>query len=115
MRLTFPDVKATYPHSLAIEPRLQGMNADKQVASERVYGLRRNAITRSIEFHTNVADSLLVSKFLEARLRDNKSFNYTHLGDQERAYICHDWSRSQPYCDDVTIRATFQEVFEVTQ
>jgi hypothetical protein len=115
MRLTFPSVKATYPHTLVVEPRIQGMSANKQTSIERVYGLKRNAITREIEFNTNVADSLIVAKFLLARLRDNKSFNYTYPNDRERSYKCHEWSRSQPYCNDVTIKAKFQEFFEVTQ
>lgn len=111
MPLTFPSVDPTYPSTLVAEPRLQGFAPKNKPSIERVIGLSRTPIVREFEFHVTVADSLTVQDFLLARVRDNKSFFYTHPQDSQRRYTCQKWSRSQTACNDVKIKVTFKEFY----
>jgi hypothetical protein len=134
MPLTFPDVKPAFPSTLLTEPRLQGFAPETRPSIERVIGLSRTPIVREFEFHVTVANSLTVQDFLFARVRDNKSFLYTHpdpylwdnilervdsiVGNVDaieqapaRRYTCQKWSRSQTACNDVKIRVTFKEFY----
>jgi phage-related protein len=112
MTLTFPSIAPTFPATLLIEPKFQGMDLKAKPSISRVIGLSRTPIKRELEFHVNVSNSLTIGDFLFARVRDNNPFYYTHPGDSQRKYVCDKWSRSQTACNDVTIRATFQEFYE---
>ena len=133
MPLTFPDVKPTLPSTLVTEPRLQGFAPKNRPSIERVIGLSRTPIIREFEFHVTVANSLTVQDFLLARVRDNKSFFFTHpdqyfwddvsgsidsvtgnideIQTPARRYTCQRWSRSQTACNDVKIKVTFKEFY----
>ena len=55
----------------------------------------------------------LIETFLDARASDSDCFTWTPPGESSSGkYICPSWTKTIPYLNRATIKATFQEVFE---
>ena len=78
-----------------------------------VFGLNQNLKSYSPTW-TNITESEAdtISNFLDAR-RGSESFDWTPPGESSSSkFLCQSWSKTIPYNNVATIRATFQEVAE---
>ena len=80
-----------------------------------LFGLAENQNPKVFDFTFEVSESQAdtIETFLDARANDSASFDYTPPGEGKTyKFVCDNWSKSIPYLNRATIRATFREVFE---
>tara|TARA_R100000353_G_scaffold24149_1_gene20828 strand:- start:5770 stop:6132 length:363 start_codon:yes stop_codon:yes gene_type:complete len=75
-----------------------------QHQNPKVYNLTFKNITE--------AQSDTIETFLDARVLDNNSFDFTPPNDVIGKYVCDKWTKTIPYPNRATIKATFRQVFE---
>tara|TARA_Y100000401_G_scaffold11258_1_gene7714 strand:+ start:543 stop:902 length:360 start_codon:yes stop_codon:yes gene_type:complete len=78
-------------------------------------GLAQHQNPKEFTFTWNVSetDADTIENFLDARANDNESFIFTAPGESSASnFVCESWTKSIPYNNRATIKATFREVFE---
>ena len=76
-------------------------------------GLNRNPLTVNLTFELSQSDADTAIAFLDARISDGASFNFTLPSESTaRKFVCERFPRSIPFLNRVRLSCVFREVFE---
>ena len=111
---TFPSITARYGISKKSSPNTLVVQFGDGYQQRLTYGLNQNLKIWNPEFQNiSETDADTIETFLDARAADNNSFDWTPPGESSSSkFICLSWSKTIPYNNRATIRASFQEVAE---
>ena len=111
---TFPSIEADYGASKDSSPNVRTVQFGDGYSVRLTYGLNQNPKNWSLTF-TNLSetDSDTIETFLDARIVDNASFDWTPPGESSSSkFVCHKWQKNIPFPNRATINAVFSQVFE---
>ena len=111
---TFPSIEADFGATKDNAPNVRTVQFGDGYSARLTYGLNYSPKNWNLTF-TNLTetDSDTVETFLDARIADNASFDWTPPGEGSSSkFICHKWRKSIPFANRATITATFEQVFE---
>jgi phage-related protein len=111
---TFPSITARYGISKQSKPNIRTVQFGDGYEQRLTYGLNQNLKIWKPEFsNISETDADTIETFLDARAADNASFDWTPPGESSASkFICLSWTKTIPYKDRATIKASFQEVAE---
>ena len=76
-------------------------------------GLNQNPLTVSLTFELSQSDADTAITFLDSRVTDGASFDYTLPSESSsRKFVCERFPRSIPFLNRVRLNCVFREVFE---
>ena len=76
-------------------------------------GLNRNPLTVNLVFELSQSDADIAISFLNSRITDGASFDYTLPSESTaRKFVCDNFPRSIPFLNRVRLTCVFREVFE---
>ena len=110
---TFPSISPDYGLQKSSTPTVRRVQFGDGYMARLKYGLNQDRKKYNLQFkNLTEADSDSVETFLEAR-EGAESFDWTPPGESSAGkFICPSWSKTIPYANRATIRATFEEVIE---
>lgn len=112
---TFPNIKPTYGQRKTSKPKTRTIKFGDGYEHRLLFGLNQNPKEFSFTFEVSETDADTIETFLDARADDSASFTFTPPGEPSSSqFVCEDWTKSIPYNNRASIRATFREVFEPT-
>ena len=112
---TFPNIKPTYGQRKTSRPKTRTIKFGDGYEHRLLLGLNQNPKEFSFTFEVSETDADTIETFLDARADDSASFTFTPPGEPSSSqFVCEDWTKSIPYNNRASIRATFREVFEPT-
>ena len=111
---TFPSITPDYGISKQSKPNVRTVKFGDGYEQRLTYGLNQNLKIWKTNFQNiSETDADTIETFLDARASDNASFDWTPPGESSASkFICLSWSKSIPYNNRASIRASFQEVAE---
>ena len=112
---TFPSIVPTYGQRKNSAPKTRTVRFADGYEHRILFGLaeHQNPKVFSFTFEVSETDADTIETFLDARANDSDSFTFTPPGESSSSeFVCESWSKSIPYLNRATIRATFREVFE---
>ena len=81
-----------------------------------IFGLaqHQNPKIFNLTFEKSQSDAQKIEDFFDARANANfESFGYQPAGESSTSkFVCENWTKTIPYLNRATIKATFREVFE---
>ena len=108
----FPSINPSYGSQKRSNPNVRVIQFGDGYTQRLIIGENQDPKSWSLDWRNiseTEADS--IETFLEAR-KGQESFDWTPPAGSASKWICMSWSKSIPYLNRATIRATFQEVFE---
>ena len=114
---TFPSIKPTYGQRKKSRPNTRTIRFADGYEHRLLFGLAQHQNPKVFQFTFNVSEteSDEIETFLDSRANDSDSFAFTPPGESSASrFVCENWSKSIPYNNRASIRATFREVFEPT-
>ena len=112
---TFPNITPSYGAQKTTSANTRTVQFGDGYQQRLLVGMANNQIPRTWNLRWNVseADGDTIETFLDARLSDSASFDWTPLGENVvRKWVCASFQKSITYKDRATITATFRQVFE---
>ena len=110
---TFPSITPTYGLRKRSSPVVRTVRFGDGYEQRTSLGLNQNPKVYNLTFEVSETDADTIETFLDARAADNASFDFTPPGEGSSSkFVCENWSKSIPYLNRASIRATFREVFE---
>ena len=112
---TFPSIKPTYGQRKKSRPNTRTIRFADGYEHRLLCGLaqHQNPKVFQLTFNVSETESDEIETFLDARANDSDSFTFTPPGESSSSeFVCENWSKSIPYNNRATIKATFREVFE---
>ena len=111
---TFPSITQGYGATKTSEPKIRTTQFNDGYILRIKFGQNIDPKVWSLSWvNISETDADSIEAFLEARIDDGASFDWTPP-DTSTAYkwICISWTKTIPYVNRATVRATFQQVFE---
>ena len=112
---TFPSIKPSYGQQKSSAPLTRTVRFADGYEHRILFGLAQHLNPKVFDFTFDVSetDADTIETFLDARANDSDSFTFTPPGESSSSeFVCENWSKSIPYNNRATIKATFREVFE---
>ena len=114
---TFPSIKPTYGQQKRSAPLTRTVRFADGYEHRILFGLAQHQNPKVFNFTYNVSETEAdqIETFLDDRANDNDSFTFTPPGESSSSeFVCENWTKSIPYLNRATIKATFRQVFEPT-
>ena len=109
---TFPSISPTYGVRKRSAPRVRAIEFGSGYQQRATFGLNQNPKIYDFTFEVSETDADTIEAFLDAR-GAVQNFNFTPPGESSSSkFICRQWSKSIPYLNRATIKATFEQKFE---
>tara|TARA_Y100000401_G_C8286341_1_gene206264 strand:- start:478 stop:822 length:345 start_codon:yes stop_codon:yes gene_type:complete len=111
---TFPSITQGYGATKTSQPNIRTTRFNDGYIHRIKFGQNIDPKVWSLSWvNISETDADSIEAFLEARIDDGASFDWTPP-DTSTAYkwICISWTKTIPYVNRATVRATFQQVFE---
>jgi len=115
---TFPSIKPSYGQQKRSAPNTRTVVFADGFEHRLLFGLaqHQNPKTFDLTYDVSETEADTIENFLDARALDSDSFNFPSGSLPEESdtmkFVCENWSKSIPYNNRATIKATFREVFE---
>ena len=76
-------------------------------------GLNQHRLTLNLVFEVSQTEATTIITFLNERIEDGNSFNYTIPNESSaRKFFCDSYPRTIPYVNRIKLTCIFREVFE---
>ena len=114
---TFPSIKPKYGQRKRSAPLTRIVRFADGYGHRILFGLAQHQNPKIFNFTFNVSETEAdtIETFLDARANDSDSFTFTPPGESSSSeFVCENWTKSIPYLNRATIKATFRQVFEPT-
>jgi phage-related protein len=110
---TFPIANPTYNTRINASPKINILSFGDGFEQRLTEGLNQNPLTVNLVFELSQTDADTAITFLNARVSDGDSFDYTLPSESStRKFVCSSFPKSIPYLNRVTLSCVFREVFE---
>jgi len=110
---TFPITNPVYNTRINARPKVNTLSFGDGFEQRLTEGLNQNPLTVNLSFELSQIDADTAIAFLNARVEDGASFDYTLPSETStRKFVCTSFPRSIPFLNRVTLSCTFREVFE---
>ena len=110
---TFPITNPVYNTRINARPKVNILSFGDGFEQRLTEGLNQNPLSVSLTFELSQADATTAITFLNSRVEDGASFDYTLPSEtSSRKFVCTSFPRSIPFLNRVTMTCTFREVFE---
>ena len=110
---TFPITNPVYNTRINARPKVNTLSFGDGFAQRLTEGLNQNPLSVNLTFELSQTDADTAITFLNARVDDGASFDYTLPSEtSSRKFVCTSFPRSIPFLNRVTLSCVFREVFE---
>tara|TARA_Y100001937_G_C7134076_1_gene339032 strand:+ start:56 stop:397 length:342 start_codon:yes stop_codon:yes gene_type:complete len=110
---TFPITNPVYNTKINSKPKVRTLSFGDGFEQRLTEGLNQNPLSVNLTFELSQTDANTAISFLNARIDDGASFDYTLPSESSsRKFVCDDFPRSIPYLNRVRLTCVFREVFE---
>jgi len=110
---TFPITNPVYNTRINARPKVNTLSFGDGFEQRLTEGLNQNPLSVNLSFELSQIDADTAIAFLNARVEDGASFDYTLPSETStRKFVCTSFPRSIPFLNRVTLSCTFREVFE---
>tara|TARA_R100000278_G_scaffold68776_1_gene54590 strand:+ start:220 stop:561 length:342 start_codon:yes stop_codon:yes gene_type:complete len=110
---TFPITNPVYNTRINARPKVNTLSFGDGFEQRLTEGLNQNPLTVNLTFELSQTDADTAISFLNARVEDGASFDYTLPSEtSSRKFVCTSFPRSIPFLNRVTLSCVFREVFE---
>ena len=110
---TFPITNPSYNTRFTPKPSVNVITFGDNFEQRLTEGLNRNPLTVNLVFELSQSDATTAVNFLNARIDDGASFDYTLPSESSpKQILCDNFPRSIPYLNRVRLTCVFREVFE---
>tara|TARA_R100001440_G_scaffold23906_1_gene38821 strand:- start:3850 stop:4191 length:342 start_codon:yes stop_codon:yes gene_type:complete len=110
---TFPITNPTYNTRIQPSPAINVVTFGDGFEQRLTEGLNTNPLTVNLVFELTQTDANTAISFLNARITDNDSFDFTLPSETtSRKFVCDSFPRQIPYLNRVRLSCVFREVFE---
>tara|TARA_R100000742_G_C4248732_1_gene67296 strand:- start:301 stop:642 length:342 start_codon:yes stop_codon:yes gene_type:complete len=110
---TFPSIKPTYGSSKVSSPNLQQVQMGDGYTQVLRFGLNQDPKVWSLRWEVSKTDADTIETFLNARASDGAVFDWIPVGESTSyKWRCLSWSKTIPFNNRASIRATFTQFFE---
>ena len=110
---TFPITNPVYNTRINARPKVNTLSFGDGFDQRLTEGLNQNPLSVNLTFELSQTDANTAITFLNARVEDGASFDYTLPSEtSSRKFVCTSFPRSIPFLNRVTLSCVFREVFE---
>ena len=110
---TFPIANPVYNTRIDPKPSVNVVSFGDGFEQRLTEGLNQNPLTVTLTFELSQSDANTAISFLNARITDGASFDYTLPSESTaRKFVCNRFPRSIPFLNRVRLNCVFREVFE---
>ena len=110
---TFPITNPVYNTRVNARPKVNTLSFGDGFEQRLTEGLNQNPLSVNLTFELSQTDANTAITFLNARVEDGASFDYTLPSEtSSRKFVCTSFPRSIPFLNRVTLSCVFREVFE---
>ena len=110
---TFPIANPIYNTRITPKPSVNVVTFGDGFEQRLTQGLNQNALSVNLVFELSQSDADTAINFLNARITDGDSFDYTLPSEtSSRKFVCESFPRSIPFLNRVRLSCIFREVFE---
>ena len=110
---TFPITNPVYNTRINARPKVNILSFGDGFEQRLTEGLNQNPLSVNLTFELSQTDADTAITFLNARVEDGASFDYTLPSEtSSRKFVCTSFPRSIPFLNRVTLSCVFREVFE---
>ena len=110
---TFPITNPVYNTRINASPKVNVLSFGDGFEQRLTEGLNQNPLSVNLVFELSQTDATTAINFLNARVDDGASFDYTLPSEtSSRKFVCTSFPRTIPFLNRVTLSCTFREVFE---
>ena len=110
---TFPITNPVYNTRINARPKVNTLSFGDGFEQRLTEGLNQNPLSVNLTFELSQTDADTAITFLNARVEDGASFDYTLPSEtSSRKFVCTSFPRSIPFLNRVTLTCVFREVFE---
>ena len=110
---TFPIANPTYNTRINTNTNQIVVSFGDGFEQRLTEGLNQNQLTVSLTFELSQSDADTAITFLDSRVTDGASFDYTLPSESSsRKFVCERFPRSIPFLNRVRLNCVFREVFE---
>lgn len=110
---TFPITNPVYNTRINARPKVNILSFGDGFEQRLTEGLNQNPLSVNLTFELSQTDADTAITFLNARVEDGASFDYTLPSESSsRKFVCTSFPRSIPFLNSVTLSCVFREVFE---
>ena len=110
---TFPITNPVYNTRINARPKVNTLSFGDGFEQRLTEGLNQNPLSVNLTFELSQTDADTAITFLNARVDDGASFDYTLPSEtSSRKFVCTSFPRSIPFLNRVTLSCVFREVFE---
>ena len=110
---TFPITNPVYNTRINARPKVNVLSFGDGFEQRLTEGLNQNPLSVNLTFELSQTDADTAITFLNARVEDGASFDYTLPSEtSSRKFVCTSFPRSIPFLNRVTLSCVFREVFE---
>ena len=110
---TFPITNPVYNTRINARPQVRTLSFGDGFEQRLTEGLNQNPLSVNLTFELSQTDADTAITFLNARVEDGASFDYTLPSESSsRKFVCTSFPRSIPFLNRVTLSCVFREVFE---
>ena len=110
---TFPITNPVYNTRINARPKVNTLSFGDGFEQRLTEGLNQNPLSVNLTFELSQTDANTAITFLNARVEDGASFDYTLPSEtSSRKFVCTSFPKSIPFLNRVTLSCVFREVFE---
>ena len=110
---TFHITNPVYNTRINARPKVNTLSFGDGFEQRLTEGLNQNPLSVNLTFELSQTDADTAITFLNARVEDGASFDYTLPSEtSSRKFVCTSFPRSIPFLNRVTLSCVFREVFE---
>tara|TARA_R100000149_G_scaffold4246_1_gene1223 strand:+ start:82 stop:423 length:342 start_codon:yes stop_codon:yes gene_type:complete len=110
---TFPITNPIYNTRIDAKPKVNVISFGDGFEQRLTEGLNQNPLSVNLTFELSQTDADTAITFLNARIDDGASFDYTLPSESSaRKFVCSSFPRSIPFLNRVRLSCVFREVFE---
>jgi len=110
---TFPITNPVYNTRINARPKVRTLSFGDGFEQRLTEGLNQNPLSVNLTFELSQTDADTAITFLNARVEDGASFDYTLPSESSsRKFVCTSFPRSIPFLNRVRLSCVFREVFE---
>ena len=110
---TFPISSPVYNTRFNTRPKIKVLSFGDGFEQRLTEGLNQNPLSVNLVFELSQADATTAISFLNSRVDDGASFDYTLPSESSsRKFVCTSFPRTIPFLNRVRLSCVFREVFE---
>ena len=110
---TFPIANPSYNSRIESITKIKVLSFGDGFEQRLTEGLNQNPLSVNLVFELSQTDADTAITFLNARIDDGASFDYTLPSESSaRKFVCNSFPRSIPFLNRVRLSCVFREVFE---